>query len=301
MQGNYYFGTQTRSATHVIPAGYQNDGAYEDGVGAIIKYAAGSSGHAVGDIESWRVCSAFPLVKTTAGSLRVYSPGYAPFGAGNSSGFSTCCSCRSPRFDVDYYGRLFIPNAVTKEVSVVDNNDNLIMKFGQYGNVDSRGGLPGPGTSIPTPAFPLAYPVSAAASEDYLYVGDMNNWRMMRVRMDYALDNLPGLTDKGSAVSLSGPRLAEGWGIFATPNPFMPSVSIECMIPGQTRGTYRICNAQGRVVFSRDIASGRSGTRVRMSWDGRNLQGIREASGLYVGKLVLSDGKTLTHKLMLVR
>ena len=37
-------------------------------------------------------------------------PGFAPFSGWRRS---DCCVCRTPRFDLDPYGRLYIPNAVT--------------------------------------------------------------------------------------------------------------------------------------------------------------------------------------------
>jgi hypothetical protein len=181
---------------------------------------------------------------------------------------------------------------------VVDNNDNLIMKFGRYGNVDSWGGLPGYGMTVAVPAFPLAYPVSAAASEDYIYVGDMVNWRMMRVQMDYALDNLPGLTDHGAGLVAYLPRPGDGPGLYSSPNPFGLNVVITYTLPGKTSAVYRIYDTRGRVVFSRDLSSGVRGT---IRWNGRNPRGVSLAAGFYAGKLIASDGKMLTHRLLLLK
>jgi hypothetical protein len=298
LQGNYYIGVKTRAPDHVVPSGFASDNAYAWGVGSVVKYPAGSTGHSIPG-DKWYAPTGLPLVKSTAGALKVYAPGFAPFGGGGT--MYKGCACFSPRFDIDYYGRLFIPNAVTKEIAVIDNNGNAIMTFGKYGNMDCRGGFPGPGQTVATPAFPLSYPVSAAASEDYIYIGDLNNWRMMRVQMAYALDNLPGLTNHNAGVSLADPKPINALALNASPNPFTPHVNIQVTLPGNARGVYRIYNAQGRVVFAKELASNGYGERAHISWDGRNPQGAQEAAGLYIGKLVLSNGGTLTHKMLLVK
>jgi hypothetical protein len=130
-------------------------------------------------------------------------------------------------------------------------------------------------------------------------VGDMNNWRMMRVQMDYTLDNLPGITSGPSMVAM--PRPMEETGLFASPNPFVSSVTITYALPGRTDATYRIYDMRGRIVFSCDISAGRHGARSQIRWDGRNPAGAAEASGFYIGKLILSNGKVITHKLLLVK
>jgi hypothetical protein len=43
-------------------------------------------------------------------ALAVYPDGLGPFSG--TSGGDGCCTCRSPRFDVDGYGRMFIPSAL---------------------------------------------------------------------------------------------------------------------------------------------------------------------------------------------
>jgi hypothetical protein len=81
------------------------------------------------------------------GAVRAY-PGLAPF--------SCSCACQTPRFDVDNYGQLYIPNALACSVQVVDSACNVILRFGAYGNRDSAG--PGEDSPIKAPEIPLAYP-----------------------------------------------------------------------------------------------------------------------------------------------
>jgi hypothetical protein len=60
---------------------------------------------------------------------------------------------------------------------VVDNQGNEIVRFGSYGNADSQG----PGSKVPRPAIPLAYPVAAKASWKHICVADSANRRVVRV------------------------------------------------------------------------------------------------------------------------
>jgi len=75
------------------------------------------------------------------GVRQVY-PGLAPFSRWRCDG---SCVCTKPRFDVDGFGRLFIPNAITFSVTVMDNAANPLARFGHFGNFDAEG----PGSSEP--------------------------------------------------------------------------------------------------------------------------------------------------------
>jgi hypothetical protein len=129
-----------------------------------------------------------------AGALNVY-PGIAPFsGAGAPQTGHNLCVCRVPRFDVDRYGRLALPNAVTCSVLLYDNAGNLIMEFGKYGNFDSqyvnpnlREGKEGKPT-VGMPGIPLAWPTCAGFSENHIYALDTYNRRAVRVDLTYAAE-----------------------------------------------------------------------------------------------------------------
>ena len=112
-------------------------------------------------------------VKDVLGTTAKYA-GCGPVSRWNAVG---ACACTKPRFDVDDYGRLYIPNGITFSVSVRDNADNEIVQFGSYGNFDSAG----PGSAEPRPEIPLGWPVTAGASDRFIYVGDCLNHRVVRV------------------------------------------------------------------------------------------------------------------------
>ncbi|KKL44662.1 hypothetical protein LCGC14_2363430, partial [marine sediment metagenome] len=119
------------------------------------------------------------------GAVRAY-PGMAPF-SHTGFGGNSCCVCRSPRFDLDRYGRLVMPNAMTNSVTVLDNAGNKILEFGAYGNFDSR--YVNPNTdrgragkpTVATPKIPLGWPTGVGVSEGHFYVNDTYNRRAVRV------------------------------------------------------------------------------------------------------------------------
>ncbi len=94
------------------------------------------------------------------------------------------CSCFGPRFDVDGFGRVFMPDAATFSVRVIDTNANPIARFGSYGNMDSAG----PKSAIPEPAIPFAWPQYVAVSNEAVYVSDVINRRVVRVKLEYAAE-----------------------------------------------------------------------------------------------------------------
>lgn len=276
LKENLYVGLSVRAAGHVIPAGFESDIGYTSGVGAVVKWSAGDTGHV--SLEG-NVAERQPT-----GHARIYRPGFAPF-SGNAPWYG--CACRSPRFDVDDYGRLFIPNAITSRVSIVDNEDNLIAEFGEYGNIDSRG----PGSLVPTAGVPLAFPVGAAATDDYVYVSDMVNSRVVRARMDYTLDNLP-IDPPTAKAERRNTRTVMA--LTMAPNPFNPSTVLSFTADAGKTALVEIFNIQGKRICR--LFEGRMGGGQRtVAW---NAAG--RPSGVYVARLMV-EGKMLQKRLTLAR
>jgi hypothetical protein len=97
------------------------------------------------------------------------------------------CVCKEGRFDLDPWGRLYIPNALDYTVQVVDNSGNEVLKFGYYGNPDSRG----PKSAVPEPEIPLGWPMAVSAGQvekGRLYVADAMNRRVVRVALRFAAE-----------------------------------------------------------------------------------------------------------------
>ncbi|HOX07061.1 MAG TPA: hypothetical protein PK280_11725 [Planctomycetota bacterium] len=154
------------------PKGFEKDPYYTGGTGTIYKFTPKGgefrnlNDHAVGEV---------------VGAVQTY-PDCGPNSGGNLT--ESCCHCMRPRFGLDGYGRLYIPNGITYKVSVRDNADNELTRFGGYGNYDAQG----PKSTEPKPEIPLGWPVFAQPSEKYIYVGDGLNHRVVRVDKAYAAE-----------------------------------------------------------------------------------------------------------------
>ncbi|MFP4055700.1 MAG: hypothetical protein ACLF0G_02390 [Candidatus Brocadiia bacterium] len=94
---------------------------------------------------------------------------------------SSRCNCESARFDLDAFGRLFIPDAMRASVEVIDANANPIARLGGYGNMDARG----PKSPIPQPEVPLAWPLVVVATDEACYIADTINRRIVKARLTY--------------------------------------------------------------------------------------------------------------------
>ena len=90
------------------------------------------------------------------------------------------------RFDMDEYGRLFVPDVFRFSIGVVDSAGNEIARFGGYGNVDSAGAS----SAVPVPAIPLGFPNAVAAAGDNVYVADRKNRRIVAVKLTHALEHV---------------------------------------------------------------------------------------------------------------
>ena len=152
------------------PVGFEKDEGYRNSIGTIYKFPPTG-----GEIKAVN-----HSVKEVIGSVAKYA-GCGPISRWNAVG---SCACTRPRFDVDGFGRLYIPNAITFSVSMRDNADNEIVRFGGYGNYDCQG----PKSKEPTPAIPLGWPVTAGVSDRFIYVGDALNHRVVRIDKKYAAE-----------------------------------------------------------------------------------------------------------------
>lgn len=166
-QGNLYVGKSGQIPVD-IPKGYEKDDNFQRTTGRIYKF---STTKVVGKDNLFSEEPTAPA--------KVYDINYGAI----SPGFS-----RTPRFGVDGFGRIYYPTTLTNQVSVIDNNGNNILTFGTYGNRDSLGGLPG--DLVPTNDIPLAYPNSVDATDDFIYVSDFVNIRILRIEKKFELNHV---------------------------------------------------------------------------------------------------------------
>jgi hypothetical protein len=152
------------------PKGFEKDAAYQRCTGSIYKFTS-KGGEFKKTADGW----------DAEGSVAAYRVPCGPI-SGSWASTGSVCHCTRPRFDVDPYGRLYIPNGVTYKVTVIDNADNQIAAFGGYGNFDAQG----PKSTEPKPEFPMGWPIFAGASDKYIYVGDGLNHRVVRADKVFA-------------------------------------------------------------------------------------------------------------------
>lgn len=177
LQGKLYVGMMLRPKDFPVPAGFEKDQAYRVSVGAVVTFdpvEGGCMPGAESAVQASEMKGAIALI-----------PGLAPFSSATEAfGRNSCCVCRVPRFDLDRFGRLALPNAITNSVLLYDNAGNLISEFGAYGNFDSRfaaGKDDKP--AVVVPEIPLGWPTGAGFSAKHLYVNDTYNRRA--VQLDY--------------------------------------------------------------------------------------------------------------------
>lgn len=168
--GNIYLLQQGVAKDTPVPDGFAKDEAYRAAQGTIYKFPP----------QGGEVKAVNGSVKQVIGATATYA-GCGPISRWNAVG---ACACTRPRFDVDGFGRLYLPDALTFSVSLRDNADNEILRFGGYGNYDCQG----PKSKEPAPAIPLGWPVGVGASHNYIYVGDALNHRLVRVDKRYQLE-----------------------------------------------------------------------------------------------------------------
>jgi len=121
------------------------------------------------------------------GSLEVFAAGALQAFSGTSpTTVLGSCACRTPRFEVDPYGRLYLPDVVSFRVRVYDAAGNPIRTIGSYGNFDSQG----EGSLVPKPEIAFGAPLSVAWDDRALYVSDMVNRRIVDVKLSYATEEV---------------------------------------------------------------------------------------------------------------
>ena len=99
----------------------------------------------------------------------------------------------------------------------------------------------------------------------------------------------------------NGPGLPEGYSLFPPyPNPFNSSVVMRFRISEAARVRLDICDPQGRTV--RSITQGylQAGEH-RFLWDGRDEEGRKAASGMYLCRLDVQGKGSAVRRMALVR
>jgi hypothetical protein len=107
---------------------------------------------------------------------------------------------KTPRFGVDEYGRVYYPNGIESRVGIIDNAGNPVLSFGTYGNRDDGVPMRDAGSGMrndranpsrishPASTIYMAWPMSVDADDEYIYVGDIVNTRLLRLKKTFAAE-----------------------------------------------------------------------------------------------------------------
>jgi len=120
---------------------------------------------------------------------------------GKNHGGIHACHCAQFRITQDYFARTFAPETVHYTVGVLDSAGNLILRIGQYGNVDD--GVPlVPDPRIPNPRprggdeVALFHPAYLAVHTDRrLFINDPGTDRILSVKLGYHTEHKTALKD----------------------------------------------------------------------------------------------------------
>jgi HEAT repeat protein len=161
------------------------------------------------------------------------------------------CQCWTPRFDLDGFDRVFVPDQLRSRILVLDASGNRLTTFGRYGNVDDDG-----------PGIPLADPRTVMVSETAAYVGDMTNQRVVRVALGYR-------RTAGCSVRVAGRSLYD-----------LAREFREKEMLAERRRALRLMNARMRVeeLQRYDLELSPS-LRHKVDWDDVELRIVRYVSG----------------------
>jgi hypothetical protein len=87
------------------------------------------------------------------------------------------------RFHLDWYKRVFVPEAYRHSIGVLDTAGNLIMHIGSYGNFDSGDG---PGSRVPVggDGIGLTLPRFVSGTDNYLCFDDWGE-RLVVLKLGY--------------------------------------------------------------------------------------------------------------------
>jgi NHL repeat-containing protein len=185
LKGNFYVGLHVLPKDVPPPKAFAKDKLYTKLTGSVVKFTAkGGAVHGLPDYE--KAGPDLGVLETSKGKIdgavTIY-PGISPI-----SGTMKGCVCRVSRFDLDRYGRLGLPSAMSSSITIVDNSGNKILTFGRYGNYDSQYIPPDSEPQKPVvavPAIPMSWPTGVGFSEKAVYVCDTGNRRVVRADITY--------------------------------------------------------------------------------------------------------------------
>jgi hypothetical protein len=135
--------------------------------------------------------------------------GFAGF---NMHGAGGGCACWFARFALDYFDRSFAPEPYQFRVAVLDSGGNLILRIGQYGNVEDGRPLVAEGgpkatRSLGGDEVGLVHACFVGTHTDRrLFISDIGNARILSVKLGYHATETVALKDVPDSTRGKPPR-----------------------------------------------------------------------------------------------
>ena len=125
----------------------------------------------------------FPNNQHSRKALQCWVEGAEWLYAGASPIVSTGCSCFRQHLGLDWYKRVYVPEAYRHSIGILDTNGNLVMHLGRYGNFDDApGGKNGAKPGGEDIRMMMVRFVSA--TDNYLAYGDWDE-KLVVLKLDY--------------------------------------------------------------------------------------------------------------------
>jgi hypothetical protein len=190
------------------------------------------------------------------------------------------CCCKVSRFDVDRFGRVFLPDVFQYSMVVLDNSGNEIKRVG----------------SEALSGAVFAWPDRVEVTDYGVFIGDQVNSLIACLKFGGQVEKV--LPETGADIESPGagaPRPV----LTNTPNPFHARTAVRYTIPARERVSLSVYNARGLLVAA--LADGPQGPGARtVYWDGRDFSGRPAPSGVYFCRLRLGS-RISERKMILVR
>ncbi len=187
------------------------------------------------------------------------------------------------RNEVDDFGLIYVPDAMSKSVAVLDNNKNEILRIGEYGNMDQMGG---PGAN---PEIPLSYFENLTKVNNSVYIADLGNKRVVKVKLGYAVqwDMTTGIVNADVHPTKAGAV------VNVHPSPSHGAAGLQFTLPANQKVSVSVYSPDGRLIKRFGDRLFQEGSH-QMQWDGRDGKGQKVNAGMYVAQVKI--GKEVHRK-----